>query len=118
MDSDSDEDASPAPHPRVAGSILRVSVRDFMQFTSCSFRPGPNLNVVLGPNGSGKSSLVLAIGLCLGGRPHMLGRATHLGEYVRLGAEAAHIEVEVVGGSGPGGKNIVVERSFTKEGRS
>ncbi len=101
---------------RVPGSILCVSVRDFMQYTSSSFRPGPSLNVILGPNGAGKSSLVLAIALGLAGRPSALGRAAHLGEFVRQGAERANIQVEVLGRRGEGDRGVVVERTFGKDG--
>ncbi len=117
MESDEEDMAAArSPRPRVPGTIVRVSVRDFMQYTESSFRPGPNLNVILGPNGAGKSSLVLAIALGLAGKPNMLGRAAHLGEYVRLGAERAEVEVELVGRRGQDGPNVVVSRSFGKDG--
>jgi len=56
------------------GTIVRMSLTDFMQYTSVAFEPGPNLNVVLGPNGAGKSSLILAIALGLGANPRVLGK--------------------------------------------
>ena len=104
----------PVPALRARGSIVRVSVSNFMQYNESSFSPGPNLNVILGPNGAGKSSLILAIGLGLAGKPNMLGRAAHLGEYVRVGAERAEIRVELAGGEDR--DNVVVERAFGRDG--
>ncbi len=73
-----------------------------MQYTATSFKPGPNLNLIVGPNGAGKSSLVLAIALGLGGKPALFGRAKHLGEFVREGQDRATIKVEIVGRGGHG----------------
>jgi chromosome segregation ATPase len=51
--------------------------------------------MVIGPNGTGKSSLVCAICLGLGYHPKHLGRASHVGEFVKHGEESAIIEVEL-----------------------
>lgn len=79
-------------HP---GAIVRVRVNNFVTYTQAEFLPGPNLNMVIGPNGTGKSSLVCAICLGLGYHPKHLGRASHVGEFVKHGQESATIEVEL-----------------------
>ena len=35
------------------GSIVRVTLHNFMSYTDAHFEPGPLLNVILGPNGTG-----------------------------------------------------------------
>ncbi|KAJ8119925.1 hypothetical protein ONZ43_g3233 [Nemania bipapillata] len=79
-------------HP---GAIVRVRVKNFVTYKQAEFLPGPNLNMVIGPNGTGKSSLVCAICLGLGYHPKHLGRASHVGEFVKHGEESAIIEVEL-----------------------
>ncbi|KAK6865085.1 P-loop containing nucleoside triphosphate hydrolase protein [Apiospora arundinis] len=79
-------------HP---GAIVRVMVEDFVTYEHAEFLPGPNLNMVIGPNGTGKSSLVCAICLGLGFHPRNLGRAGHVGEFVKHGKDYAVIEVEL-----------------------
>jgi len=79
-------------HP---GAIVRVMVEDFVTYEHAEFLPGPNLNMVIGPNGTGKSSLVCAICLGLGFHPKNLGRAGHVGEFVKHGKDYAIIEVEL-----------------------
>ena len=48
------------------GSVVRLFLKDFMQYSEVEMRPGPSLNVVIGPNGAGKSSLVNGLALALG----------------------------------------------------
>ena len=48
------------------GSIVRLYLRDFMQYNEMEVKPGPTLNVIIGPNGSGKSSIVNGLALALG----------------------------------------------------
>ncbi|KAI0019911.1 P-loop containing nucleoside triphosphate hydrolase protein [Xylariomycetidae sp. FL0641] len=79
-------------HP---GAIVRVLVQNFVTYEHAEFLPGPNLNMVIGPNGTGKSSLVCAICLGLGYSPKHLGRASHVGEFVKHGRDTAIIEVEL-----------------------
>ncbi|KAH9884871.1 hypothetical protein F4778DRAFT_762024 [Xylariomycetidae sp. FL2044] len=79
-------------HP---GAIVRVLVDNFVTYEHAEFFPGPHLNMVIGPNGTGKSSLVCAICLGLGYHPKHLGRASHVGEFVKHGKDVATIEVEL-----------------------
>lgn len=78
-------------------------------------KPGRNLNVIIGPNGTGKSTIVCAIVLGLGGKPKVIGRALHVGEYVKSGRRKAKIEIEL---NNPGGKNYLIGRHFTTDGQS
>ena len=48
------------------GSVVRLYLRDFMQYTVVEMKPGPTLNVIIGPNGAGKSSVVNGLALALG----------------------------------------------------
>lgn len=87
--------SAPGPNDFHPGAIVRVRVTNFVTYKQAEFLPGPNLNMVIGPNGTGKSSLVCAICLGLGYHPKHLGRASHVGEFVKHGEESATIEVEL-----------------------
>ena len=53
----------------VAGSIVRIKMRNFMTYDFVEFKPGPHLNMILGPNGTGKSSIAACIAIGLGFPP-------------------------------------------------
>ena len=91
----------------VPGSIVRITLRDFMQYSDVSFEPGPNLNVIIGPNGSGKSTLVNAICLGLAGKTAVLGRASNITDFIRTDCEEAYTEVELYH---PDGNRIIGRR--------
>lgn len=57
------------PRAHQPGSIVRVTLANFVTYTAVDFHPGPSLNMVIGPNGTGKSTLVCAICLGLGWDP-------------------------------------------------
>lgn len=78
-------------------------------------KPGRHLNVIVGPNGSGKSTIVAAIVLGLGGKPNIIGRALHVGEYVKFGCDSARIEIHLKNDIE---QDSVVTRTLTKEGKS
>lgn len=65
------------------GSIVRVSMLNFLTFYNCEVFPGPRLNVILGPNGTGKSSITHAICLACGGKPESIGRSSDVKEFVK-----------------------------------
>ncbi|XP_030920667.1 structural maintenance of chromosomes protein 5 isoform X2 [Geospiza fortis] len=81
--------------PFVLGSIFRIFMKNFMTYTVCEVRPGPNLNLVVGANGTGKSSIVCAICLGLAGRPAFLGRADKVGLFVKEGCMKGMVEIEL-----------------------
>lgn len=78
-------------------------------------KPGRYLNVIIGPNGSGKSTVVAAIVLGLGGKPNIIGRALHVGEYVKYGRNSAKIEIYLKSATEV---DSVITRTFTKDGKS
>uniref|UniRef100_A0A8C2ZV97 Structural maintenance of chromosomes protein 5 n=1 Tax=Cyclopterus lumpus TaxID=8103 RepID=A0A8C2ZV97_CYCLU len=58
----------------VEGSILRITMKNFLTYDYSVLYPGPNLNMIVGANGTGKSSIVCAICLGLAGKTAILGR--------------------------------------------
>jgi len=94
--------------------IFNVSLF-FRTYDKVTVKPERYLNVIVGPNGSGKSTIVAAIVLGLGGKPNIIGRALHIGEYVKYGRDTAKIEIHLKNGSR---KDSVITRVFTKEGKS
>ena len=98
------------------GSIVRVTLTNFVTYTKAEFHPGPNLNMIIGPNGTGKSTLVCAICLGLGWSTSHLGRAKDLGEFVKHGAKRAEIEIELAADPRKHSENPVITTRITKEG--
>ncbi|RUS15767.1 LOW QUALITY PROTEIN: structural maintenance of chromosomes protein 5-like protein [Endogone sp. FLAS-F59071] len=116
----------------VDGSIVRVTLKNFVTYEACEFRPGPHLNMIVGPNGTGKSTAVCAMALGLGGNTSvchlydslrvtysdeilrflLLGRAKDISEFVKTGKDNASIEIELKH-RGRGG-NIVIKRQIKK----
>ncbi|XP_050842808.1 structural maintenance of chromosomes protein 5 isoform X2 [Serinus canaria] len=92
----------------VPGSIVRILMENFLTYTICEVRPGPNLNVVVGANGTGKSSIVCAICLGLAGKPSFLGRADKIGLFVKQGCMKGTVEIELF--KSP--NNIIITREI------
>jgi chromosome segregation ATPase len=84
-----------AVEPHQPGSLVRVTMTNFVTYEKAEFVLGPNLNMIIGPNGTGKSTLVCAICLGLGWETKHLGRAKDISEYVKHGAKKATIEIEL-----------------------
>ena len=103
-------------HEHQPGSIVRVTLTNFVTYTKAEFHPGPNLNMIIGPNGTGKSTLVCAICLGLGWATSHLGRAKDLGEFVKHGAKRAIIEMELAGDPTRHAENQVITTNIVKEG--
>jgi len=100
------------------GAIVRVTLINFVTYTSAEFLPGANLNMVIGPNGTGKSTLVCAICLGLGWGPGLLGRAKDPSEFVKHGHKEATIEIELQRherGSNRTTENPVITRKIRKD---
>ncbi|CBQ73825.1 related to SMC5-Structural maintenance of chromosomes, required for cell viability [Sporisorium reilianum SRZ2] len=100
-----------SPDKFLPGSIRRIALSNFLTYDSVEFRVGPYLNLICGPNGTGKSSIACAIALGLGGQPSLLGRASHLGSFVKRGETDGWIEIELQ--ASPGSPNPVVRRTLT-----
>jgi structural maintenance of chromosomes protein 5 len=94
------------------GSILRVSMKNFVTYTNAEFFAGPNMNLVIGPNGSGKSTIVCAICLGLGYPPTVLGRATATGDYVQHGKDSAEVEIEL---ADKDDKTLIIKRKLMRD---
>lgn len=94
------------------GSILRVSLKNFVTYTSAEFYPGPNLNLIIGPNGSGKSTIVCAICIGLGFKPEVLGRATSPADFVQHGKDMAEIEIEL---AAENDESVVIKRRIKRD---
>eukprot|EP01129_Flabellula_baltica_P003603 TRINITY_DN13357_c0_g1_i1.p1 TRINITY_DN13357_c0_g1~~TRINITY_DN13357_c0_g1_i1.p1 ORF type:complete len:1058 (+),score=274.98 TRINITY_DN13357_c0_g1_i1:334-3507(+) len=99
----------------VNGSIVRVSLDNFMTYDHADVYPGPNLNVLIGPNGSGKSSIVCAIALGLAGKTSVLGRARDFSDFIKHGCSQASIEIEL---KNRDGENTVIRREMTLGSKS
>ncbi|XP_067207450.1 structural maintenance of chromosomes protein 5 [Linepithema humile] len=98
------------------GLITRINLENFITYDKITVNPTRYLNVIVGPNGSGKSTIVAAIVLGLGGKPNIIGRALHIGEYVKYGHESAKIEIHLKNGNKK--QDIVITRIFTNQGKS
>ncbi|XP_025994604.1 structural maintenance of chromosomes protein 5 [Solenopsis invicta] len=97
------------------GIITCIYLENFVTYDKITVKPGRYLNVIIGPNGSGKSTIVSAIVLGLGGKPNIIGRAIHVGEYVKYGKDTAKIEIHLKSDSR---QDSIIMRTFTKEGKS
>ncbi|PSR78324.1 hypothetical protein PHLCEN_2v7446 [Hermanssonia centrifuga] len=100
----------------IPGSIVRVQLRNFVTYDWVEFTPGPYLNMILGPNGTGKSSIACAICLGLNFPPSVLGRASDLNAFVKLGMDDGHIEIELKGAKGK--PNLVIRRTLSAHTKS
>ncbi|XP_063493068.1 structural maintenance of chromosomes protein 5 isoform X4 [Symphalangus syndactylus] len=94
--------------PFVEGSIVRISMENFLTYDICEVSPGPHLNMIVGANGTGKSSIVCAICLGLAGKPAFMGRADKVGFFVKRGCSRGMVEIELFKASG----NLVITREI------
>ncbi|KAM9751721.1 structural maintenance of chromosomes protein 5 [Menidia menidia] len=95
----------------VEGSILRITMKNFLTYDYSVLYPGPNLNMIVGANGTGKSSIVCAICLGLAGKTATLGRGDKVGLYVKRGCHKGFIEIKLYKKEG----NIVINREIHVE---
>ncbi|KAI8597990.1 P-loop containing nucleoside triphosphate hydrolase protein [Dissophora ornata] len=90
---------------------MKVSMKSFVTYESCTFTPGPNLNMIIGPNGTGKSTIVCALALGLGWNTNLLGRAKDISEFVKHGADKGWIEIILCNRHGA---NVAIKRHINK----
>uniref|UniRef100_A0A671KTH2 Structural maintenance of chromosomes protein 5 n=1 Tax=Sinocyclocheilus anshuiensis TaxID=1608454 RepID=A0A671KTH2_9TELE len=95
----------------VEGSILRITMRNFLTYDHSEVSPGPKLNMIVGANGTGKSSIVCAICLGLAGKTAVLGRGDKVGLYVKRGCSKGSVEIELYRASG----NLIITREIQVE---
>lgn len=93
------------------GSILRLTMKNFLTYDYSVVYPGPNLNMIVGANGTGKSSIVCAICLGLAGKTAILGRGDKVGLYVKRGCHKGFVEIELYKKGG----NVVINREIHVE---
>ncbi|KAH9833821.1 uncharacterized protein C8Q71DRAFT_772688 [Rhodofomes roseus] len=100
----------------IPGSIVRIKLENFVTYDAVEFRPGPYLNMIFGPNGTGKSTIACAICLGLNFPPAVLGRATELNSFVKIGTDSGFIEIEL---KAPKGKpNLIIKRTLSAKSKS
>ncbi|XP_068188247.1 structural maintenance of chromosomes protein 5 [Antennarius striatus] len=95
----------------VEGSILRLTMINFLTYDFSVVQPGPHLNMIVGANGTGKSSIVCAICLGLAGKTAILGRGDKVGLYVKRGCLKGVIEIELYKKGG----NLIINREIHVE---
>ncbi|XP_041706750.2 structural maintenance of chromosomes protein 5-like isoform X3 [Coregonus clupeaformis] len=95
----------------VEGSILCITMQNFLTYDHSIVHPGPNLNMIVGANGTGKSSIVCAICLGLAGKTAILGRGDKVGLYVKRGCNKGSVEIELY----KAGANLVINREIHVE---
>ncbi|CAG07476.1 unnamed protein product, partial [Tetraodon nigroviridis] len=93
------------------GTILRITMKNFLTYDYTEVYPGPNLNMIVGANGTGKSSIVCAICLGLAGKTAVLGRGDKVGLYVKRGCNKGSVEIELYKHGG----NVVIMREIHVE---
>ncbi|KAG7220725.1 hypothetical protein INR49_017839, partial [Caranx melampygus] len=104
-------DGAEADGDYVEGSILSITMKNFLTYDYSVVHPGPNLNMIVGANGTGKSSIVCAICLGLAGKTTVLGRGDKVGLYVKRGCHKGFIEIELCKKGG----NVVIHREIHVE---
>ncbi|KAJ1903875.1 Structural maintenance of chromosomes protein 5 [Coemansia sp. IMI 209127] len=118
MDSEEEEEELRVPPPPQEmegyrpGSIMRITLHNFVTYSEISISPGPNMNMIIGPNGTGKSTIVCAIALGLGEKPAILGRSATLSGFVKHGCDSGSIELTLAGTQGSA---ITIGREIVRE---
>ncbi|ODV89934.1 hypothetical protein CANCADRAFT_1669 [Tortispora caseinolytica NRRL Y-17796] len=95
------------------GSIVQISLTDFVTYSAATFRFSPNFNMIIGPNGTGKSTVVCGIHLGLGGRADVLGRAKSEKEFIKRNCNVANINLVIRGRED---NDIVINRKILQNG--
>lgn len=90
------------------GSIVRITMHNFLTYDHSEVFPGPKLNMIVGANGTGKSSIVCAICLGLAGKTAVLGRGDKVGLYVKRGCQKGSVEIELYRARG----NLIITRDI------
>ncbi|PLW58540.1 hypothetical protein PCANC_00062 [Puccinia coronata f. sp. avenae] len=121
------EQASQAPAAgsvREAGSISKVILVQFMCHAYQVVELGPQINFVIGHNGSGKSAVLTAITLVLGAKATSTNRGSSLKGFIREGQNKAEVTLHLTNRGEEAfhpeiyGDEIIIERSFSKDGAS
>lgn len=100
------------------GSVVRVSMKNFLTYDACEVFPGPRLNVILGPNGTGKSTITHAICLACCGGPLTVGRSPNLKQFIKHNtkeSDECYVEVDMLYQSAGDGKVLRIRRTLNAE---
>ncbi|KAJ2582055.1 Structural maintenance of chromosomes protein 5, partial [Coemansia sp. RSA 1836] len=95
------------------GSIMHISLTNFITYDRIEVRPGPHMNMIIGPNGTGKSSIVCAIALGLGENTSVMKRAKDISEFVKHGHAHGAIEITLAAGAGAA---VRIRREIQRQG--
>src|SRR4051812_15173993 len=78
--------------------LLRLSLTDFRNYASLTWRPGARISVLFGPNGNGKTNLLEAVSLLTPGRGLRGARNADLPRHGGSGGWAAAGRFETASG--------------------
>ncbi|KAJ2324278.1 Structural maintenance of chromosomes protein 5, partial [Coemansia sp. RSA 2681] len=95
------------------GSIMHISLTNFITYDRIEVQPGPHMNMIIGPNGTGKSSIVCAIALGLGENTSVMKRAKDISEFVKHGHAQGAIEITLAAGAGAA---VRIRREMQRQG--
>lgn len=104
------------------GTIQRVDMINFMCHRNLSISLGPRINFIIGHNGSGKSAILTAITVALGGKANTTSRGSNLKDFIREGAHAAEVRVQLCNSGTDAfrpdvyGTHITIERRIHTDG--
>ncbi len=87
--------------------IRYLAISNLAVIESAAVEFEQSFNVLTGETGAGKSMLVEAVGLLLGGRASS--------DLVRTGEDSASVEAQL---ETPDGRDVIVRREITAQGRS
>nr|XP_018915412.1 PREDICTED: structural maintenance of chromosomes protein 6 [Bemisia tabaci] len=107
-----------------AGTILKLSLTNFMCHGNLQFELNPRANLIIGKNGSGKSAIQTAICIALGARAAATNRAVSLKKLIKTKCHTAAIEI-VLDNRGDRayrpemyGSKIIISRTFSESSSS
>lgn len=105
-----------------AGSILRLTLKNFMCHDHFELSFGPHMNFIIGRNGSGKSAVLTGISVGLGAKALDTSRASSMKSLIKDGKSMSRIVVALDNDGLDAfepevyGKVIYVERKLNREG--
>ena len=107
-----------------AGSIKKLTLKNFMCHDHFELGFGPHMNFIIGRNGSGKSAILTGISVGLGAKANDTSRGSAMKALIKHGKSTARVVVELendgLNAYEPEtyGKLIFVERKLVREGQA
>ncbi|KAK9744455.1 AAA domain [Popillia japonica] len=109
---------------RRAGTISRITLKNFMCHSHLEVNLKNNINYITGRNGSGKSAILTALVVGLAGKASITNRGTSIKSFVKAGQLSANVEI-VLCNTGSWaykravyGNEIIIQRTFNANGGS